>query len=114
MQLYSVEQQRSQALEAHAAAFTTLRLPGKTKPSPVISFAQKNFVGGQINSKLHVIELGAPGATRGSTVVAVAVGSFCLADQPIRTWSRLGRRGAACLLGCSRLGEQHVGRCRCG
>lgn len=61
MQLYSVEQGRSQALEAHAAAFTTLKLGGKD--APVISFAQKTLVNGQIVSKLHVIELGLPGQT---------------------------------------------------
>ena len=63
MQLYSVEQGRSQALEAHAAAFTMLKLPGKAAPVPVISFAQKALVNGAVNSKLHVIELGAPGQT---------------------------------------------------
>lgn len=48
MQLYSVEQGRSQALEAHAAAFTTLKLGGKDVP--VISFAQKTLVNGQVGS----------------------------------------------------------------
>ena len=64
MQLYSVEQGRSQALEAHAAAFTTLALGGRQ--APVISFAQKTLApggGGQVVSKLHVIELGLPGQT---------------------------------------------------
>jgi len=61
MQLYSVEQARSQALEAHAAAFTTLTLNGKA--APVISFAQKTLAGGALVSKLHVIELGLPGQT---------------------------------------------------
>ena len=62
MQLYSVAQGRSQALEAHAAAFSTLLLPGKAEPSPVISFAQKTLApGGAVVSKLHVIELGTPG-----------------------------------------------------
>ncbi|KAK9810517.1 hypothetical protein WJX72_012055 [[Myrmecia] bisecta] len=57
MQLYSVEQKRSQALEAHAVAFSTL------KGSTVISFAQKTFANGVLTSKLHVIELGgAPGS----------------------------------------------------
>jgi clathrin heavy chain len=63
MQLYSVEQSRSQALEAHAAAFAMLQLPGKPAPVPVISFAQKTLVNGAVNSKLHVIELGQPGQT---------------------------------------------------
>jgi clathrin heavy chain len=63
MQLYSVEQARSQALEAHAAAFTALRLPGKPAPVPVIAFAQKTLTAGGVASKLHVIELGAPGQT---------------------------------------------------
>lgn len=63
MQLYSIEQSRSQALEAHAAAFTTLRLPGKPAPVPVIAFAQKTLANGQVVSKLHVIELGQPGQT---------------------------------------------------
>ncbi|PRW61204.1 clathrin heavy chain [Chlorella sorokiniana] len=62
MQLYSVEQSRSQALEAHAAAFTQLQLGGKLVP--VISFAQKTLgAGGAVVSKLHVIELGQPGQT---------------------------------------------------
>ena len=60
MQLYSVEQKRSQALEAHAAAFSTLQASGaRRRQSIVISFAQKTLVNGTINSKLHVIELGA-------------------------------------------------------
>lgn len=62
MQLYSMEQSRSQALEAHAAAFTTLSLGGKPA-APVISFAQKTLANGQVVSKLHVIELGQPGQT---------------------------------------------------
>ncbi len=63
MQLYSVEQKRSQALEAHAAAFSTLTASGTGQQSIVISFAQKTLNNGVINSKLHVIELGAqPGA----------------------------------------------------
>eukprot|EP00884_Botryococcus_braunii_P006634 jgi/Botrbrau1/15972/Bobra.0294s0010.1 len=58
MQLYSVDQKRSQALEAHAAAFA--KLGDKT----VISFAQKTFANNTMTSKLHVIELGSqPGAT---------------------------------------------------
>lgn len=63
MQLYSVDQKRSQALEAHAAAFSQLRTPGSDATSTVISFAQKTLANGQLTSKLHVIELGAtPGA----------------------------------------------------
>ena len=57
MQLYSVEQKRSQALEAHAAAFSTLSQGGTQ--STVISFAQKTYNNGVLTSKLHVIELGA-------------------------------------------------------
>lgn len=63
MQLYSVEQKRSQALEAHAAAFSTLKSPGSDQQSIVISFAQKTFANGTLNSKLHVIELGATPGT---------------------------------------------------
>lgn len=59
MQLYSVEQQKSQPLEAHAAAFSTVKFAGRDAPSTVISFAQKTLKDGQIVSKLHVIELGA-------------------------------------------------------
>mmetsp|Transcript_22621 Transcript_22621/g.70241 ORF Transcript_22621/g.70241 Transcript_22621/m.70241 type:complete len:1205 (+) Transcript_22621:68-3682(+) len=59
MQLYSVEQQRSQALEAHAASFSSLTVPGNTEPSTLITFATKALVAGQVVSKLHVIELGA-------------------------------------------------------
>ena len=64
MQLYSIEQARSQSLEAHAAAFSMLRLPNKPAPVPVIAFAQKTLAaGGAITSKIHVIELGVPGQT---------------------------------------------------
>lgn len=55
MQLYSIEQSRSQALEAHAACFSTLK-----SGSTAIAFAQKTLKDGQLVSKLHVIELGAP------------------------------------------------------
>ncbi|KAJ0102219.1 hypothetical protein Patl1_06637 [Pistacia atlantica] len=59
MQLFSVDQQRSQALEAHAASFAQFKVPGNENPSVLISFATKSFNSGQITSKLHVIELGA-------------------------------------------------------
>ncbi|KAE8723368.1 Clathrin heavy chain 1 [Hibiscus syriacus] len=59
MQLFSVDQQRSQALEAHAASFAQLKVPGNENPSILISFATKSSNAGQITSKLHVIELGA-------------------------------------------------------
>eukprot|EP00850_Spirogloea_muscicola_P015188 SM000114S24151 [mRNA] locus=s114:187416:198058:- [translate_table: standard] len=59
MQLYSVDQQRSQALEAHAAAFATFKVPGNDYQSCVIAFATKTISAGQLTSKLHVIELGA-------------------------------------------------------
>ncbi|KAF1892552.1 hypothetical protein Lal_00011019 [Lupinus albus] len=59
MQLFSVDQQRSQALEAHAAAFAQFKVPGNENPSVLISFATKTLNAGQIISKLHVIEMGA-------------------------------------------------------
>jgi clathrin heavy chain len=64
MQLYSVEQRRSQALEAHAAAFASQKIGTNTEPSTLISFAQKSMVNGQLVSKLHVIEVGTPTAGR--------------------------------------------------
>ena len=63
MQLYSVAQERSQALEAHAAAFSTHQVPGNAVKSQIVAFAQKTLQpDGQITSKLHVIELGAQAA----------------------------------------------------
>ncbi|BAT81103.1 Clathrin heavy chain 2 [Vigna angularis] len=59
MQLFSVDQQRSQALEAHAASFAQFKVPGNENPSVLISFASKTLNAGQVTSKLHVIELGA-------------------------------------------------------
>ncbi|XP_010687324.2 clathrin heavy chain 2-like [Beta vulgaris subsp. vulgaris] len=59
MQLFSVDQQRSQALEVHAASFAQFKVPGNENPSPLISFASKTSNAGQVTSKLHVIELGA-------------------------------------------------------
>ncbi len=65
MQLYSVEQKRSQALEAHAAAFSTLT-SSTGQASIVISFAQTTLANGVLTSKLHVIELGAQAGTASS------------------------------------------------
>ncbi|KAL0744142.1 hypothetical protein Bca4012_085655 [Brassica carinata] len=59
MQLFSVDQQQSQTLEAHAASFAQFKVPGNENPSTLISFATKSFNAGQITSKLHVLELGA-------------------------------------------------------
>ncbi|KMZ59834.1 putative Clathrin heavy chain [Zostera marina] len=59
MQLFSVDQQRSQAIEAHAASFASFKVAGNEKTSTLISFASKTTNAGQITSKLHVIELGA-------------------------------------------------------
>ncbi|KAL5997903.1 hypothetical protein ACLOJK_008837 [Asimina triloba] len=59
MQLFSVDQQRSQALEAHAAAFASFKVSGNDNPSTLICFASKTLNAGQVISKLHVIELGA-------------------------------------------------------
>ncbi|XP_031382114.1 clathrin heavy chain 1-like isoform X1 [Punica granatum] len=59
MQLFSVEKQQSQALEAHAASFAQFKVPGNDNPSTIVSFATKTINSGQIVSKLHVIELGA-------------------------------------------------------
>ncbi|RWW14365.1 hypothetical protein GW17_00021863 [Ensete ventricosum] len=68
MQLFSVDQQRSQALEAHAASFASFKVVGNENPSILICFASKSSNAGQITSKLHVIELGAqpgkPGFTK--------------------------------------------------
>ena len=64
MQLYSIAQGRSQALEAHAAAMASYTMPGNSTPSQLISFASKSTTSGQLVSKLHIIELGAqPGQT---------------------------------------------------
>ncbi|KAH9289534.1 hypothetical protein KI387_033651, partial [Taxus chinensis] len=59
MQLFSVDQQHSQALKAHVAAFASFKVAGNENPSILISFASKTITGGQLTSKLHVIELGA-------------------------------------------------------
>uniref|UniRef100_A0ACD5XQG1 Uncharacterized protein n=2 Tax=Avena sativa TaxID=4498 RepID=A0ACD5XQG1_AVESA len=59
MQLFSVDQQRSQALEAHAASFATFKVPGNENPSTLICFASKASNAGTVTSKLHIIELGA-------------------------------------------------------
>ena len=97
MQLYSVEQQRSQALEAHAAAFTVLKLPGKDAASPVISFAQKTLgAGGVITSKLHVIELGAPGAANLKKAAELFFPPEFADDFPVSMQIRCPPCGAAC------------------
>jgi clathrin heavy chain len=74
MQLFSVEQAKSQPLEAHAAAFSTCRFsgrPAELPPSTVIAFAQKTVrEGGAVASKLHVIELGTPPSAPGTPPAA--------------------------------------------
>lgn len=87
MQLYSVDQRRSQALEAHAAAFSTVSVPGRAAPSTVISFAQKTFNNGTLTSKLHVIELGAPA---GQQPAALMPASACRMST-LQRYSHLGR-----------------------
>ncbi len=37
-----------------------VQVPSRDRPSTVIAFAQKTFKDGNLTSKLHVIELGAP------------------------------------------------------
>ncbi|XP_071711634.1 clathrin heavy chain 1-like isoform X2 [Rutidosis leptorrhynchoides] len=41
MQLFSVENRRSQVFEAHAASFTSLQVPGNDNPSIIISLQPK-------------------------------------------------------------------------
>ncbi|WZY96091.1 hypothetical protein YC2023_068420 [Brassica napus] len=57
MQLFSVDQQQTQSLDAHAASFAQFKVPGNE--NTLISFATKSFNAGQITSNVHVIELGA-------------------------------------------------------
>ncbi len=50
-----------------------MQVPSRDRPSTVIAFAQKTFKDGNLTSKLHVIELGAPaGAGRGILSIAAA------------------------------------------
>lgn len=58
MQLFSVEQKRSQALEAHAAAF------GQVNGTNVITFSTKTVANGALTSKLHIVPLGGTGFTK--------------------------------------------------
>ncbi|CAG9465968.1 unnamed protein product [Pedinophyceae sp. YPF-701] len=60
MQLWSIEQSREQNLEAHAATFAQCKLPGRDRATQCIAIAQKTASSGSLQSKLHVIELGAP------------------------------------------------------
>ena len=53
MQLYSKERGISQAIEAHAAAFGTLRLEGAPADTRVFTFSVRTAQGG----KLHVVEI---------------------------------------------------------
>lgn len=53
MQLYSKERGISQAIEAHAAAFGTLRLEGAPTDTRVFTFAVRSAAG----AKLHVVEI---------------------------------------------------------
>ncbi|KAJ1401185.1 Tetratricopeptide-like helical domain superfamily, partial [Sesbania bispinosa] len=94
MQLFSVDQQRSQALEAHAASFAQFKVPGNESPSILISFASKTFNAGQIISKLHVIELGAqPGKpsftkkqSRSFSFPQILLMTFQLPLQKLHQW----------------------------
>jgi len=108
MQLFAVDQQRSQALEAHAASFASFRVrlsslrsiyidcnrvagrlnfvlycnmqvPGNDKDSILICFASKTINAGQVTSKMHVIELGAqPGINRPRLSITNKIASIFL------------------------------------
>lgn len=64
MQLYSVAQTRSQALEAHAASFASVDVPGRTEKAQVIAFCSKSANPGE-QPKLNILELGAPAGQPG-------------------------------------------------
>ena len=55
MQLHSAEQERSQSIDAHAAAFSTLTSEGRE--TSVIVFATRSFTHGTLHSKVHCIAL---------------------------------------------------------
>ncbi|KQK12310.1 hypothetical protein BRADI_1g02870v3 [Brachypodium distachyon] len=79
MQLFSVDQQSSQALEAHAASFATFKVPVNENPSKLICFASKSSNAGQITSKLHITELCAQ-TERAYTFMAFLLLSSSLLD----------------------------------
>lgn len=112
MQLYSMEQARSQALEAHAAAFTTLALGGKPS-APVISFAQKTAApGGSVVSKLHVIELGLPGQTSLKKSAELFFPPEFADDFPVSMqirWAMWLSSQAVCIVGCDSTGKLFYG-----
>lgn len=49
MQLYSVERGMSQAIEGHAAAFSTFKQDGAAQPSKLFCFAVRTAVGAKVS-----------------------------------------------------------------
>ncbi|CAI5950627.1 unnamed protein product [Closterium sp. NIES-65] len=80
MQLFSVDEQKSQALEAHVAVFASVKVPGNDTPSLVIAFATKTIAGGQLISRLHIMELGAQPAKFGLVYVVTKSGLLFVYD----------------------------------
>ncbi|CAH1453734.1 unnamed protein product [Lactuca virosa] len=50
MQLFSIDQQRSQALEAHVESCVSFKVTGNDNPSILITFATKSSNAGQVTS----------------------------------------------------------------
>ncbi|KAL5720986.1 hypothetical protein ACHQM5_013601 [Ranunculus cassubicifolius] len=58
MQLFSVDQQRTQEFEAHAASFASFKVPGNERLSTLLCYSSRTTNAGHITSRLYVIELG--------------------------------------------------------
>ncbi|QCE00917.1 clathrin heavy chain [Vigna unguiculata] len=75
LQLFSVDQQRSQALQEHAASFATFRVAGNDKNSNLICFTSKSTNAGQVTSKMS-LNLVPNQASLFSAVIIVGKPSF--------------------------------------
>jgi len=86
MQLYNIDKKLSQPLQGHAAAFATLKLPGRDDPAHCIVFHEKRADNPAEPPKLYIREVGrdpAKGAAFGIQPAIIPIPADAAADFPV-------------------------------
>jgi clathrin heavy chain len=85
MQLFNTEKKLSQPLQGHAAAFATIKVPGR-EPAQILIFHEKKADGSQEPPKLYIREIGrdpAKGQPFGVQPVNIPIPPDAAADFPV-------------------------------
>ncbi|XP_010937885.1 uncharacterized protein [Elaeis guineensis] len=90
LQLSSVYQQHSQALEAHAASFALVKVSGNDHPSILICFASEMSHVKHLTSKLHMIPSQVTVKIQEFFFLFFCMPSCCLLHCPWHAWTFSG------------------------